>query len=135
MHLIGAGPLAPDGEPEIIAVRTPHIGGIVQAWRVVGDRLELAATTEGYSSHQLGSANLDMALLADVDGDGRLDVVVPTQDHRALGLLIRTTDGFEELDRLTLVGELATNVAATHTATGDLVLAAGTADGRLHFFR
>jgi hypothetical protein len=135
LHQIGVGPLAPDGELEIIAVRTPHIGGIVQAYRLVDDRFELAGTAEGYSSHQLGSANLDMALLADTDGDGRLDVVVPTQAMDELALLARSEDGFTELGRLALEGRLATNVAATPDPDGRLVIAAGTDDGRLRIFR
>jgi hypothetical protein len=135
LHQVAVAPLGPEGELEIIAVRTPHIGGVVEAYRLVGDRLERVAAIEGYSSHALGSANLDMALLADVDGDGRADVVVPTQDRRTLAVLARTAEGFEELERLDLGGELATNVAASPAATGDLVLAAGTSDGRLHVFR
>ena len=135
MHQVGVGILAPDGEPEVIAVRTPHIGGIVDAYRLIDDRLELVATASGYSSHQLGSGNLDMALLADADGDGRLDVVVPTQAMDEIALLVRTTDGFEESDRLALDGRLLTNLAATQTGDGSLVLAAGTDDGRLRIFR
>ena len=135
LHQVGAGRLAPDGEREVIAVRTPHIGGIVEAYRTVDDRFELVASIEGYSSHQLGSANLDMALLADVDGDGRLDVVVPAQTFDELALLTRTDDGFEELGTLALDGRLRTNVAATPTIDGGLVLAVGTDDGRLRIFR
>ncbi len=135
LHQVGAGNLAPDGALEIVAVRTPHIGGIVEAYRLVDDRLELVATAEGYSSHQLGSANLDMALLADADGDGRLDVLVPTQAMTELALLARTDAGFEEIDRLELDGRLTTNVAATPTADGGLALAVGTDDGRLRVFR
>lgn len=135
LHQIGAGRLAPDGVLEIIAIRTPHIGGVVEAYRLVDDRLELAASTSGYSSHQLGSANLDMALLVDADGDGRLDLVVPTQDMTELALLARTEDGFAELGRLALEGALVTNVAATQEADGGLAFAAGMADGRLRIFR
>lgn len=135
MHQIGVGRLAQDGEQEIIAVRTPHIGGIVEAYRVEGDRLELVAATSGYSSHQLGSVNLDMALLADTDGDGRLDVVVPTQSMDELALLARTDDGFEELGRLALDGRLLTNVAATPGQDGNIVLAVGTHAGTLRVFR
>jgi hypothetical protein len=135
LHQVGAGRLAPDGQLEVIAVRTPHIGGIVEAYRLEGDRLVPVAVIDGYSSHQLGSANLDMALLADTDGDGRLDVVVPTQPMDEIALLARTDDGFEELDRLALDGRLLTNLAATPDDDADLVLAAGTDDGRLRIFR
>ncbi|MEX1335894.1 MAG: hypothetical protein AB1Z66_11385 [Candidatus Limnocylindrales bacterium] len=135
LHQIGAGSLAPDGALEVIAVRTPHIGGVVEAYRLVDGRFELAASAAGYSSHQLGSANLDMALLADADGDGRLDVVVPTEALDEIALLARTSDGFDELGRLALGDRLRTNVAATPTADGRLVIAAGTEAGTLRVFR
>ncbi len=134
LHQIGAGRIGPDDVIEIIAVRTPHIGGVVEAYRLVDDRLELAASLPGYSSHRLASANLDMALLADLDGDGRLDIVVPEQGLTVLGVLARTATGFEPVDRLPLDGVLATNVAAADV-DGKLVLAAGTTDGRVRIFR
>ncbi|MGD8485279.1 MAG: hypothetical protein PVH07_01455 [Chloroflexota bacterium] len=135
LHQIAAAPIGPTGAIEIIAVRTPHIDGRIEAYRLAGGRLERVASLAGYSSHRLGSANLDMALLADADGDGGLEVVVPTSDMRSLAVLERTAVGFEETERLTLDGELVTNVAATPTDGGALVLAAGTADGRLRIFR
>lgn len=134
LHQIATGALGPDGETEIIAVRTPHIGGVVEAYRLADDRLERVASIDGYSSHVLGSSNLDMALLADIDSDGRLDIVVPDQGMTELGVLARTAAGFELVDKLPLDGVLATNVAAAD-ADGKLVLAVGTADGRVRIFR
>jgi hypothetical protein len=135
LHQVGAGPAGPAGETELVVVRTPHIGGVVEAYRLDGDRLERVAAQPGYRSHVIGSDNLDMALLADVDGDGRAEIVVPSQDLGSLGVLARTAHGFEELSRLALDGELATNVAATATADGGIVIAAATSDGRLRIFR
>jgi len=135
LHQVAAGSLGAAGEIEVVVVRTPHIGGVVETYRLIDGRLELAASQAGYSSHRLGSSNLDMALLADADGDGRLDVVVPTQDMTALGVLARTVDGFEEVASLPLDGQLVTNVAAATDAGGNLVLAAGTDDGRLRIYR
>jgi hypothetical protein len=135
LHQIGVGPTGPDGEIEIIAVRTPHIGGVVEAYRLRGDRFERVAAIEGYSSHVLGSANLDMALLADTDADGQLEVVVPTQAMTELAILERTQDGFTEVSRLPLDGRLASNVAAAVGRDGRLSLAVATDDGRLRVFR
>ena len=135
LHQIGVGPTGPGGEVEIIAVRTPHIGGVVEAYRLNGDRFERVAAIEGYSSHVLGSPNLDMALLADTDADGQLEVIVPTQDMTELAIIERTADGFAEVVRLPLDGRLATNVAAAVDEQGRLSLAAATDDGRLRIFR
>jgi hypothetical protein len=95
----------------------------------------LGAAEPGWSSHLLGSSNLDMALLADVDGNGQLDVIVPAQDMRSLGVLRRVGDDFDVLARLELGAPLSTNVAASTDSDGRLVLAAGTDDGVLHVFR
>lgn len=135
LHQVAAGSLGAGGEIEVVVVRTPHIGGVVETYRLIDGRLELAASQAGYSSHRLGSSNLDMALIADADGDGRLDVIVPTQDMTAIGVLARTVDGFEEVASLRLDGQLVTNIAATADAEGHLVLAAGTVDGRLRIYR
>ena len=135
MHQIGAGSTGPGGEVEIIAVKTPHIGGIVEAYRLIDGELRLVASEGGYSSHRLGSSNLDMALLADVDADGQLDVIVPTQDMRMLGVLARDGDGFAEIATFPLDATLVTNVAATADEEGRLVLAAGTGDARMRVFR
>ncbi len=135
LHQVGVGPTGPEGETEIIVVRTPHIGGVVEAYQLEGDRLERVASRPGYSSHQLGSANLDMALLADADGNGQLDVIVPDQSMTSLRLLTRLDDGFAEFGSLEVSGRLATNIAAAADAAGRLVLAVGTLDDRLRIFR
>ena len=135
LHQIGVGRTGPDREIEVIAVRTPHIGGVVEAYQLVGDRFERVAEIEGYSSHVIGSPNLDMALLVDADADRQLEVVVPTQDMTELAILDRTDEGFEEVMRLSLGGRLTTNVAAAIDGLGRLSLAAGTDDGRLRVFR
>jgi hypothetical protein len=134
MHQIGVGRTGPDREIEIIAVRTPHIGGVVEAYRLRGDRFKRVAQIEGYSSHVIGSPNLDMALLVDADADRQLEVVVPTQAMTELAILDRTAEGFEEIMRLPLGGRLTTNVAAAIDRHGRLSLAVGTDDGRLRIF-
>ena len=81
---LGVAPTGPDGELEIIDVRTPHIGGIVTFLQLDDDRLVVAADTAPYTSHVVGSRNLDMGVLADVTGDGRVEVVILSQDRSRL---------------------------------------------------
>lgn len=130
-HQIAVAPLGPGGETELVGVRTPHIGGIVEFLRADGGRLEVVAGLEGYSSHLLGSRNLDMALAADADGDGQVEVVVPTQDLEHLAGVRRVEGGAEEAWRVPLGSRLASNLAAVADAGGGLHLAAATADGVL----
>lgn len=126
IHLVGAAFLGPDRETELVAVRAPHVLGAVEWYRQLDDRLEVVASLEGYRSHLLGSRNLDQVVLTDATGDRRTDVVVPTDDQRSLAVLTRTDDppGAAEVARVTLPGELVTNVAAVGRTDRPSVLAA-----------
>lgn len=134
-HQLAAGPFGPDGEIELVDLRTPHIRGVVEYFRMREGRLDLVASMGGYSSHMIGSRNLDMATAFDVDGDGQSELVVPTQARDQLDVLRRVGDGVEVVMSLPLGGILATNLIATVTADGQVVLAAATTDGRLLIWR
>jgi hypothetical protein len=117
-------PVGPNGEVEIIDVLTPHIGGTVQYFRIEGDRLVRVASNSGFTSHRLGSRNLDLGVVADADGDGALDVMVPTDRRDALGVLTRTEDpeagydGVEVVAELPLPGRMTTNLGVRPVPEG-----------------
>jgi hypothetical protein len=129
-HPLAVAPFGPEGETEIASVRTPHIGGVVEFSRWEGDQLTTVATLGGYSSHVLGSRNLDMALAGDFDGDEQLDLLVPNQARSALAGIRRTAsaEGAEATWELPLGGTLSTNLATVTGADGRLSLAAGRTD-------
>ncbi len=126
-HQIGVGPVGPAGETEIVVVRTPHLGGIVEFYRHTDAGPEIVATVTGLTSHVLGSRNLDLALIADADGDGALEVVAPTQDRQWLAGVRRTDTGAVVGWQVPLEGTLVTNLAAI-TRNDELWLAAGRED-------
>jgi hypothetical protein len=130
-NLLAVAPVGPGGEIEVVDVRTPHIGGTVEWFRLDGDRLVRVATKAGYTSHVNGSRNLDLGIVADGDGDGRLDVIVPTDSRSELGLLTRTSDGVEIAAQVPLPGRLATNIGAWADPGGHLTIAVGTTDNML----
>lgn len=130
-HQIAVAPFGPDGELELASVRTPHLDGIVEFHAVESNRLVRRASLGGYSSHEIGSRNLDRAIAGDFDGSGRPELVVPSAEATALAGIERTEDGAEEIWRLELGAPLATNLAAVADRSGALLLAAGLADGRL----
>jgi hypothetical protein len=86
-HQLAAAQFIPGGAMEIAAVRTPHIGGVVEIYALKNNRLEVAVTLPGYSSHQIGSRNLDSALAVDFNGDGLVELVVPNQAQTELASL------------------------------------------------
>lgn len=73
-----------DGLPEIAIVKTPHIGGTLEFWRFRGGRLSRVGSLRGFSNHVIGSRDLGLATVVDVDGNGVRDIVLPSADRREL---------------------------------------------------
>ena len=88
----------------------------------------------GFSSHVIGSHNLDMGLAADLDGDGRLKPLVPSQDGTELGAIRRTAVGAVVAWTVPLDGRLSTNMAAITLSDGSLAVGAGRSDGVLRLW-
>ena len=73
-----------DGRLEVAIVRTPHIGGRLEFWRLRGGGLSRLAALDGFSNHVIGSRTLGLAAVGDVDGDGVADLVLPDARRTAL---------------------------------------------------
>ncbi len=135
LNQLGVGPVGPSGEIEVVEVKTPHIGGIVQWYRMEDETLRRQAAASGYSTHGIFSRNLDEGLIVDADGDGRLEVLVPTQDDRSLVALRRVDDGVEVAVSIDLGADLSSNVAAVSREDGTISLTVSTDDRRLLIWR
>jgi hypothetical protein len=127
-HQIAVAPFGPDGEREIVSVRTPHRSGVAEFHRLSGDRLERTASLGSYPTHEFGSRDLDRAVAADFDGDGRPELLVPAPKTGVLAGLRRTGDGVAEVWRVDAGAPLSSNVAAARGGDG-VVLAVGTPEG------
>jgi hypothetical protein len=112
-HQLAVAPFAVDKENELVEVLTPHIGGIVQFYRLNGNSLDVVASISGYTSHRIGLRNLDMAAVGDFDGDGGIELLLPDDTMRSVGAIRRTADGAEVAWTLPIGGSrVATNLAA-----------------------
>ena len=115
---LAVGPFGPGGKTEIVDVRTPHLGGIVQAFQLrnSGDGVTLervAASAGEFTSHPLGSRNVDMGVALDANADSALDVLVAAFSRDRLIALTRTDrdGGWREVATVDLPGQLASNIA------------------------
>ena len=133
-HQLAHAPFSPDGTPELVEVLTPHIGGVVRFYRFTGTCLAIVAQVRGYTSHVIGSRNLDLAVAGDFNGDGTPEIVLPAQRRDTIAGIQRTTNGAEVVWELPLGGTLATNLAAVRLESG-LALAVATTDGHLRVWR
>jgi hypothetical protein len=135
LHQIAVAPFGPAGEIEIAVVETPHVGGIAKFYKLDGDKLVLTASEAGgYMSHLNGSRNLDQAVAGDFDGDGSVELLVPSRDQQTLIALRRVGDSIEEVWRLEMGSRLSSNLTVAETSDGGLVIGAGTEDGILHIW-
>lgn len=133
-HLIGAIDLTGDGVPEVVAVSDPHQGGVLTAYRRRGAALAPVGRASGYASHAPGSLNLDQAVIADFDGNGRPEVVVPRQSRDVLAGLELAGDRFVERWAVDLKSPIVSNLVAADL-DGDGLLDLAVADRRaVHVF-
>jgi len=95
----------PNG-PVILNVITPHIGGRLQALRLMDGRLEPVAQRSEYSPHTINSRILDGAYVGDLDGDGEWEVLLPDQPRSRL-VALSLSDG-EFVEKFTLETPQAT---------------------------
>ena len=134
MHLIAAAEFGPGGEIEIAAVRTPHIGGVLEYYRLKDGKLRVVHKRAGYSTHRIGSRNLDTAVAGDFNDDGHVEMLVPTQDFKRLDSIKRTAGGSKIDHSIKLDHQLSTNLAA-YSSRGKIELAFGTYNNELIIIR
>lgn len=119
-HQIAVAPFGPQGELELADVLTPHIGGVVEFFRFDDDAVSRVASIGGFTSHGIGSRNLDMAAAGDFDGDGRVELLVPGLDMSELSAIRRVADDAIEAWSLPIGGSISTNLG-TATLAGDRI--------------
>jgi hypothetical protein len=134
-HQLAVAPFGPNGEIELVDVLTPHIGGTVEFYRLDGDTLTIDTSVNGYTSHVIGTRNLDMAVAGDFDGSGQLLLLLPNQARTELGGIQHRPQGATVAWTLPVEGTVATNLAATALADGTLAVGAGRQDGVLRIWQ
>ncbi|MCY3910388.1 MAG: hypothetical protein OXF99_02675 [bacterium] len=134
-HLIAVGPLGPTGQTEIAEVLYPDAQGSLRFLSLSGSYLGVAAVRTGYRSHEFGARNLEQAVAADVDRDGRVEVILPTLNRQHIAGVRHGPDGAVDMWSRPLGGTLATNIAVLTRPDGTLSVAAATVEGSLRIWQ
>ena len=90
----------------------------------------------GYSTHFIGSTVLAMSVVADIDGDGVVDIVLPTLDRDRLAVVSFAGGKARELGSMQLRSSIVTSlVAADLDGKGAPELVYGLRNGELMVIR
>ncbi len=73
-----------DGKLEIAFVRKPHVLGQLELWEYSTGSLRLDMQVGGTSNHAIGSKSLGLSAVADFNGDGVMDLAIPSRGQSAL---------------------------------------------------
>lgn len=120
----------------MVEIRTPHTSGMVRYYRLSQQGFDYIAGTEAYTSHTIGSRNLDMVTVGDFDGDGVPEVVIQDQSQGTLYGLQRTPCGVNVAWNVTILSRLQSNLAVscnTDTNSLDILFATQESLMRLEF--
>jgi hypothetical protein len=129
LNPVGVADSDGDGRPEVAIVKTPHIGGILELYDLVDDVMRIDLSAHGYSNHFIGSRDLFLSRVIDVDRDGVLDIVVPSFDRGALRFVGVAKGKINDLGTEQLPARVQTNMLPIDPKTSAFVF--GLANGAL----
>ena len=127
-------PYGPKGEMELSAVLTPHIGGSIEFYRWIENRLEIVASVPGFTSHVIRSRNLDLNVSGDFLGTGQVALLIPNNQRNSLNAIHRDREGAKIAFTLDIGSQLATNPSAARLADGTVSVGIGRQDSTLRIW-
>ncbi|MDA9975316.1 VCBS repeat-containing protein [Alphaproteobacteria bacterium] len=106
LNPVGVADFDGDGDKEIVAVVTPHIGGVLTVYKRDGEKLVPKPVMQDVSNHMIGSPDLRLHAVIDWNDDGVPDIAVPDQSHRVLRFITLKDGVAKEIDRVDLGAEM-----------------------------
>ena len=100
LNIAAIADITGDGRKDIVYVRTPHIGGMLRLFRY-DDGLRFVSEIDGFSNHAIGAREQRLSAVADIDGDGDMEIAVPS-GSRATMRIIDFKDGLIEVASINL---------------------------------
>ncbi|MEM9329837.1 MAG: hypothetical protein AAGA53_00840 [Pseudomonadota bacterium] len=117
--------------PDIAIVVTPHLAGVLQFYRFRNDRLVRIAGAAGFSNHFIGSNELRLSAVADVNGNGIPDLVIPSLARNQLVVVGVQGQRFAEIARVRLPARIDRAILARET-DGQPEFVVGLDDGKIY---
>lgn len=77
LNIAGIADFTGQGGLQVAFVETPHIGGTLKLAAFQGNAMQVVAQIGGFSNHGIRSREQRLSAVADVDGDGLMDIILP----------------------------------------------------------
>jgi hypothetical protein len=117
LNIAGIAPFRGGPQREIAFVETPHIGGTLYVYAFADGRLKGVGELDGFSNHEIGTRELRLSAVADVNGDGRQDLALPSDDRRSLRIVGFVAGQFAELGSARLPSPIDKAIAVDHSGS------------------
>jgi hypothetical protein len=120
LNIAGIADFTGDGSLDIALVKTPHIGGQLEVWTFPSERLVRVVAAKGFSNHVIGSTELGLSAIADVDGDGKPELALPNADRTELRILAIRNGAIGETAAIAVGGRVMTAIGVLKTPDGPI---------------
>lgn len=130
LNIAAITPMTGNSGNEIAFVSTPHIGGTLHVVRYVRGKLVSLGSVRGFSNHVIGSREMRLSAVADVDANGRMDIAVPSADRKSLRIMGIGANGLTQLGSTNLPAPIDKAIALQTRGRNGFVV--GLEDGSVH---
>jgi hypothetical protein len=129
LNIAGIADYRGTGFKDIAFVRTPHIGGTLFFYSYRNGSFRQVGDVYGFSNHFIGSREMRLSATADFDGDGVLDLAVPSNNRRDLRFISFKNEAVLELSSVSFSSSIDKAVLVD---SSNKALVVGTADGAVY---
>lgn len=118
LNVAGIADFLGEGGLQVAYVQTPHIGGTLIVYRLERAGLTRVAELYGFSNNVIGATEQRLSAVADIDGDGRPDLALPSADRGTLRMVAVEPGGIREIASVPLPGRVDKAILAEGSGDG-----------------
>ena len=100
LNIVGFGDFDGNGIKNIAIVKTPHIGGFLTIYDYKDGQMKEKYKRYGFTNHYIGSRELDMASVSDLNEDKIDEIILPQMNGKNIKIFNYKKGRYNELDSI-----------------------------------